>query len=94
MIMNAQNAVREFNSGAITYDELVAQFEEATFAVRQPTEGGWGAVWLRAEEDMHEEDVPHALDSATFARIITRKQRDELMAIYRRKVLAQAAAAQ
>jgi hypothetical protein len=88
--MNIATALRQLASGAITFDELKAQFEQATFKVRQPTQGDWGAVWQRADDLPDDYDVPEALVSAAYARRITVEQRDQLMEIYRRRVMAAA----
>lgn len=89
MTFDARKAIRQFQSGAITFDELKAQFERATYQVRQPTQGDWAEVYKRADELPDGTDVPEALASANYARIITREQKQELIDIYTRKVTAQ-----
>ncbi|MGV0807043.1 hypothetical protein [Mycolicibacterium setense] len=84
--MDVYRAIQQLRSGAITFDELKAQFEAATFTVRQPTRGDWGAVYQRAEEGPDDTDAPSQLYAAESAGIITQAQQDELFAIYRRRL--------
>lgn len=80
--------LRAVARGELSFDALKAQFEAATFTVRQPTKGGWGAVWLRAEEDMHDDDIPHLLATAKFARQVSPAQYETLMGVYLRRLAA------
>jgi hypothetical protein len=84
--MDVDAAVREFTSGTITFDELKAQFEAATFTVWQPTEGDWGAVYARADEGIDNTDVPSILDKFTYAGSLSADQEAQLLEIYRRKI--------
>lgn len=88
-MMDADKAIREYDRGTITYDQLKAQFEQATYAVRQPTEGGWDKVWQRADDGPDGTDVPGALNRAGTSGAITAAQETELMDIYEAKVRAQ-----
>lgn len=80
--MDVPQSLRDLRSGRLTFDGLVQQFQSATFTVRQPTEGGWGKVYARAEELPDDNDVPEQLASAAFRKLITRDQREELLSIY------------
>jgi hypothetical protein len=89
--MNATTTMREFARGATTYDELKAQFEAATFQVRQrPEFANWSEFYTWCEELPLDTDVPEALHTATFAQRITAGQEAELLEIYRRRLRAQA----
>lgn len=84
--MNIRQQLRAIGSGVVTFDDVKAQFETATFTTRQPTRGDWGAVWARAEEGPDDDDVPEAVHSATYAKHITKQQGQQLLDIYKRKV--------
>lgn len=84
-MIDVKVALRQLAGGALSFDDLVAQFKQATFTPRQPTKGDWGAVYTRAEEG-DDTDVPGALAAAKFARQLTAEQYAQLMDIYRQRV--------
>jgi predicted membrane-bound spermidine synthase len=83
--VNVREKLRALGRGECTFDQVKAEFERATFTVRQPTQGDWGAVWARAEE-VDDTDVPEVIAGAEFARQITKEQGAELRQIYVRSV--------
>lgn len=83
---NLEKLLFELAKGRLGWEALLAQFERATFTVRQPTEGGWDKVYARAEEGLDDADVPGILAAAKFARQVTPEQYDQLMEIYRQRV--------
>jgi hypothetical protein len=84
--LDATRAIRQFDTGAISFDELKTQFVHADFQMRQSTEGDSGTVCARAEEGPVSTDVPEALASAAKAGAITAAQKQELMDVYVVKV--------
>lgn len=84
--MDVDRAIRDFGRGAIDFDALKAQFEQATFTVWQSEAADWGDVWTQAEELPATTDAPSILNAAESARVITPQQHQELIEIYRRNV--------
>jgi hypothetical protein len=84
--LDATRAIRQFDTGAISFDELKNQFEQADFQMPQSTECDSGTVRARAEQGST--DVPEALASAAKAGAITAAQKQELMDVYVGKMRA------
>lgn len=85
IITDLRAALDDLGRGDLTFDALIRHFEQATFRL-PPRPKDWGEVYLRAEEGPHDDDVPAHLNSAKFARLISQRQYDTLISIYRERM--------
>lgn len=90
MTDTADSLLRAYGRGEMTFSELVAKFANELpmtlpLAIREPARS-WAEVYRRAEE-YDDTDVPGALRGASFAGNITEEQEEQLLEIYRKRVI-------
>lgn len=85
-MMNLPNSLRALDRGELTFDDLVAQFNDATFSLPKSRKGRTAAeVYTSAEED-DATNVPEQLARASFAGYISDAQEQQLLGIYNSRV--------